>query len=449
MNTMQIESSQSVEEACNRFMADIQDWIRHCIATYGNLPPTDVHDQGTYTTGWAPYIQASQDETPLRFMLTLRDKIRDHYVASGKWRHGYWTMQEAHHGTEHFELFLGTLLHLKPDDDETGAQLVNMAEHLGNWSDDVASWFDWDARLYKSIFFGADGVREEPGMSLNMPDHMRCVNISLLAHDASGEDHFLDLADTYAGHWAEAMLADTPLPIGLTQDGPIYTFDDESQSIYRSFVGQAPALDAEVDRAENFLCSDTVQTFVKLWKLTGKEQFRQAAEKLLDSLVKQLDDPDAGAAADAIRFYRANTGDNRYDTHVLNVVTARDPWQVETLSFELGDSRRSRASGIGKRGDMPNWLENGNPRKHNPITLAVAAEIADDARLATRAVDLARTYFALARASFPDGRDHGCSARSVSAVARGHGRDNHAGMVTAVLEPVMKTLNHIKSESPI
>ena len=72
----------------------------------------------------------------------------------------------------------------------------------------------------------------------------------------------------------------------------------------------------------------------------------------------------------------------------------------------------------------------------NPITLAVAAEILGDDALAARALDLARAYFALARQALPDGRDHGCAARTVSAVARGHGRDNHAGVVTAVLGPL-------------
>ena len=46
-------------------------------------------------------------------------------------------------------------------------------------------------------------------------------------------------------------------------------------------------------------------------------------------------------------------------------------------------------------------------------------------------------YLHLARASFSDGREHGCSARSVSAVARGHGRDNNTGILTGVLGPLM------------
>ena len=44
----------------------------------------------------------------------------------------------------------------------------------------------------------------------------------------------------------------------------------------------------------------------------------------------------------------------------------------------------------------------------------------------------------MGRGVYPDGRDHGCSARSVNAIARGHGRENHAGMITAVLDPLVK-----------
>jgi hypothetical protein len=82
-------------------------------------------------------------------------------------------------------------------------------------------------------------------------------------------------------------------------------------------------------------------------------------------------------------------------------------------------------------------LEDGAPRRFNPITLAVAAEISDDNRGAIRALDLARTTFTLAREAFVDGRNHGCAARTVSAIARGHGRENHAGMITAVLGPML------------
>jgi hypothetical protein len=434
---MPINPSPALADACDRFLADIRAWVRHCITGYDALPVSNVHDQATYTTSWEPYIRATQDEVALDFMIRWRDKIRDHYVASNQWRHGYWRMQEAHHGTEHYELFLGSLLRLRPDDAETGRQLVDAAEHMGNWAADVPPWFDWQTRLFKSLFFGSDGLRTEPGMDLNTPDHLRCANICLLAQQASGEDRFLELATTYAGHWAEAILAQDAIPIGLTVAGPLYALEGEAATIYRGFAGEAPDLTAAVDRAENLLTSDAVQTFLTLWQQTGQSQFRAAAEKLLDLLTTQLTDPDAGVAAAAVRAYRQVTGDQRYDQVVLTAVAKFDPTGIKTIGFDPDVPRPpKRESGLGKRSDMPHWLENGQPRRHNPLTLALAAEITADTALATQAIDLARAYFNLARHHFPDGRDHGCAARTVSAIARGHGRDNHAGMITAVLGPL-------------
>jgi hypothetical protein len=176
-----------------------------------------------------------------------------------------------------------------------------------------------------------------------------------------------------------------------------------------------------------------------LWALTGEGRFRRAAERLLDVVATQVGDPDAGPGADAIRAYRRATGDTRYDKAVVSLLRDVDPHAIKEIGMETSQHVQPWPRGIGKRGDMPRWFEDGTARRVNPITLAVAAEIAMDKGLATCALDLARTYLILARATrLPDGRHHGCAASTVSAIARGHGRDNHAGMTTAVLEPLMQ-----------
>ena len=423
--------------ARDRFLGDIAAWVRDCLARYADAPATDVHDQATFTTAWEPYIRATSDAEALAFMRQQRDRIRDHFTSTGQWRHGYWRMHEAHHGTEHFELFLGALHRLDPNDDSTTPQLVDAAEHVGNWVADVPPWFDWDTGLFRSTFLGTDGAKVEPGLTLNVPDHFRCVNICLLAHDATGGARYLDLAVAHAERWAEAMLASEALPLALDVNGPIHEFPDDAEDSYRSYMGEASLLQGDVDRAENFLASGATNALLTLWQQTGDRRFRRATERLLDALVTQVADPDAGAAADAIRRYRRATGDTRYDAAVLDavaVVSDNLP-STDSLALELPPPLDKRPSGVGKRSDLPCWTEDGAPRRVNPITLAVAAEIREDEALAVRALDLARAYFALARQALPDGRDHGCAARTVSAVARGHGRDNHAGVVTAVLGP--------------
>jgi hypothetical protein len=443
MLSWRIEQSANLADARARFLGDLRAWVAACRERYAELRPTDVHDQATYTTAWEPYIAATRDEVALDFLLRLRDRLRDHYVATDQWHHGYWRRQEAHHGTEHYELFLGMLLRLAPDDPGTAAQLLDAAEHFGNWVPAIAPWFDWDSGLFHSTHFGTDGVLARPGTALNIPDHLRCANVCLLAHRGSGEQRFLDLATLCAGKWADAIVAGPDLPLALAASGPLYALTADEERHYRSFAGQAladPSLLAE--RAENFLASDAVNTFLTLWRATGENRFRLAAERLLDALVTQLGDPDAGVVAGAIRDYRRATGDDRYDRAVLTAVAALDPWGWDTLTLDL-DARplalpggAKRPAGLGKREDMLFWREDGGPRRHSPLLLALAAELTDDRSLATRGLDFARSYFAIARAALPDGRDHGCSSRSVSAIARGNGRENHAGMVTAVLAPL-------------
>jgi hypothetical protein len=111
---------------------------------------------------------------------------------------------------------------------------------------------------------------------------------------------------------------------------------------------------------------------------------------------------------------------------------------ISEMSIDPTPPKQGRPSGVGKRSDMPQWYEDGVVRCKNPILLALVAEIQEDEDIAIQAVDLARTCFNLARMVYPDGRAHGCSARSVSAIARGHGRDNDAGMITAVLNPTQE-----------
>ena len=197
--------------------------------------------------------------------------------------------------------------------------------------------------------------------------------------------------------------------------------------------------DRPLMRAESFLASNGIGAFLELWRLTGEGTFREAAERLLDILTIELTDPDAGVVADAIRRYRQATGDTRYDVKVLDACRRLSPQDVGQIGMDSIVDRPGREArfGVGKRIDMPHWFEDGALRRHNPILLSLAAEISNDAALATISVDIARAYFALARQAYPDGREHGCSSRSVSAIARGHGRANHAGVTTAVLSPVM------------
>ncbi|MBN1875625.1 MAG: hypothetical protein JXA33_15475 [Anaerolineae bacterium] len=434
MITKTIPSSPDLPTARAQFMACLREWIESCVDKYAVTSPTDVHDQCTYTTGWEPYLRATRDLRVLAFLKRQRDEVREHFIQSGQWRHGYWKLQEAHHGTEHFGIFLATLFRLDPQDRATQQQLLDVTEHIGNWVPGIPAWFSEETGLFRSMYMGTGEVREEPGMALNIPDHLRYIDLCLHAHSIlKTETRYLYFASRYANKWADAILAAQTLPVGLLPSGPVYDLEGDAATVYRGFVGMVGHLDNNVDRAENLLASGGIDIFLTLWRLTGDTRFRRTCIRLLDILATQLDDPDAGAAAAAIRDYRRLTGDTRYDDLIIDTVATLHPFAITELGIEPEVRRPTRPRGIGKRIDAPNWFEDGVPRLHNPILLATAAEIQENEALLIRAVDIAHTYFALARETLSDGRHHGCAANTISAIARGHGRENHAGMVTAVL----------------
>jgi hypothetical protein len=468
-----IESSDGLGEACDRFLDELGAWIHLCVRRYRRASPTEVHDQATYATSWETWVRARDPGRVRDFLATLRDKIARHFHRTRQWRHGYWRISDVHHGTEHFELFLGTLWRIDPDDAATRDQLLDAAEHFGNWSSDVPPWFDWDSGLFHSAVFGTDGVLPAATPRINVPDHLRCINLCLLAHARTGCSHYGELAARHGGLWANAIISDSRLPVALGESGPLYELGDlkvarhcpaPHRSALRVWIGrgiarardhwsmaaadsrvialQPPASLTDVDRAERFLASNGVPTFLRLWQVTGQQRFRDAAERLLDLLVTQLHDPDAGAVAGVLRVYRDITGHDRYDRDVLAAADRLTPWSFADIAVDRASPRYSRQpTGVGKRKDMVRWFEDGRPRHHSPALLALAADIRHDRVLATRAVDLARTYFVLATRAFPDGREHGCGSRSVSAVARGHGRDNDTGVVTGVLAPMLRFTN--------
>ncbi len=442
-NSFPILNSPSPEKACDFFLDDLKAWAYACIDRFRDQPPTNNHDQLTYTTGWEPYILKSQDIHVIQFLKSVQESTASSFEAKDLWHHGYWRMQEAHHGTEHFELFLGFMWRVQQGNATTHKQLIDAVEHIGNWSADVPEWFDYSTGLFRSLYFGTDGIRADE-IQLNMPDHLRCANLLLLAYDITHDSKYFELAESYSEKWASAICnINNPLPVGITIDGVVQKLSDSGKDTYLSFASMAGNLAYDLYRAENILASGGINLFLKLWQEGRKDIFLKAVKRLLSILSKALTDADAGPVSDAIRQYRRVTGQHDFDHYILKILNTLSPFDAHTIGIALPENQTARPPGVGKRADMPIWYEDASLRRHNPILLSVAAEIQDNQALATRAVDMARTYFALAVKLFPDGRHHGCAARTVSAIARGHGRNNNAGMTSAVLLPTMQNLNII------
>ncbi len=442
INERKLDRSPNFAEAAALFLDAVGEWIDACIAQYAAAPPTDAPDQLTYVAAWEPYLRVRPRPEALAFLTHKRDAVHTHFTQTGQWRHGYWMMQDVSRGVEHFNVFLRFLAQLAPDDPETRRQILDAAEHFGNWSEAVPPWYDARTKLFRSFRFGATGA-EELDEQWNVPDHLRGVRLCLLAHSLGGGDRYLAFARDYAGLWADVLLTEQELPVGLGVNGPLFALSKEAEAFYLSGLGNAGHSETPVDRAESFLAAGGINAFLELWERTGEARFLRAGERLLDLLTPQLSDPDAGAVADLLRTYRRVTGSRRYDDAVRSILAFLAPSEIRTIGIQPDVMRLTRLTGVGKEADMPIWFENLHLRRHNPITLAAAAEITGDAALAAQALDIGRVYFELARQSLADGCDDG-GANTVGAVARGHRRENGAGVVTATLQPLIEAFGLVE-----
>ena len=199
MITVAVDRSAHPSEACQRFLEELRVWVYACLDRYSGVEPTNGHDQLTYTTGWAPYLEHTGDEQVVAFLKTTRDSVAEHFRTNGLWKHGYWKRQEAHHGTEHYDLFLRFLFELDPDDADSRRQLLDATEHISNLVPEIPAWFDRSTGLFHSFWFGTEQVGRDGHERGNVPDHLRCVNLGLLAHSISKDERYLDLAQAYAG----------------------------------------------------------------------------------------------------------------------------------------------------------------------------------------------------------------------------------------------------------
>ncbi|GHC07225.1 hypothetical protein [Cerasicoccus arenae] len=415
---------QDPREAGKYLLREVSAWTNDCIRRYADAPPLDTPDQAIYATGWLPLLYFEPTHPGAHFLLKIRDQVARHFKETEAWRHGYWRMADVTSGMQHFEIFLAQLARLDGDMATIG-QVLDAAEHIGNWSENVRPWYDEETACFPSHTLGAEGFSHDSFPSYNTPAHFHLINLALVAYRINQSERYAKFAIAYGGRWADAILMGDMLPVGLDAKGPVYEpriANDSRENVHR---------------AEALLAEDAIQALLKIWNISRDDRFRDAAERILDTLMPELLDPDAGGLAGAIRFYRRMTRANRYDSQVLDSVSHLLPDAVEVIDLDVAPIFDTDILGLGKCADLPHWKEDGQIRQHNPIVLGLAAEISNNAHLATISLDLATAYLSLAQRAFSDGREDSDSARTVSAVARGHARDNGAGVVTEVLVPLM------------
>lgn len=414
----------------------MDQWWGRGVSDYGERAWGGGHDQGTFAASWIEHLRLTGNAQLRDFIARLRASCLQ--WGPGAFTHGYWPRQEAHHGPEHFIIFLARLWRMDPTDAEIAEALDDAAEHIGNWAHGVPHWYDYNRSRFISWSLGTEVVGEEARFAYQSPEHFKVLQMALVAHLATGNRRYLDLASGYADFWAGHIL-EGAIPAVL------FPLTDPEQIARRygerlSGERRLPRLDA----LERHVAAWSIDTFLDLFELAGESRYLDVVRVMLEGLVRHAGDPYADPVAPLFSRYRRLSGDGGFDAELLLAIPAPhaeyDALRSNVMAFDDGPA--PHPMGLGRRRDAPLWgyrdgdgqlFEETGP---SPAALMLRFELTGEEAAATRAFELAAARMGLALgAGLGHGWSHGCAGNTVSAVAFGHGRMPGAGAVMATLYP--------------
>ena len=98
-------------------------------------------DNANYCTSLFSDYLIDPNEANKSFLFYMGKQLFD--WAEKKLHNGYFKMEDAHHGTELFLGFLPRYIDIFPDDQNAKNLILDVAEHIGNWSNNTNDWFDY------------------------------------------------------------------------------------------------------------------------------------------------------------------------------------------------------------------------------------------------------------------------------------------------------------------
>lgn len=437
----------SAGEAARLLLEEVDDWVSRSIERQKDTPWQGGHDEGTFASAWFGLLLIRPRADAEAFLRALRDSYRE--WARTNLHHGYYPRAEVHHGPENFLYFQCRFGALDPED-PVGREIVDdVVHHVGNWASGVPDWFDWERRLFRSVFLGTRDADPGPCGDINIPEHFRFVLLALAAYRLTGRRCYLDWAEAYTSRWLEAFGEDSGIPIAVGPGLAAAEVEERYALVRDSFLRAAPSdTGREVVRLEAHAANGTIDALIDLFHLTGKEAHRLAARRLCGALVPTVPEPHNHPTGMLLMKYRRVTGDKSLDDVTMGVLGPALP-QDDPRAYGWESGRQWTAEdlvGIGRRHDMVQWMaRDGDGAWRNDMSPAPSAHmlayrITGEEGHARRALELALVRLRLAKARFRDGREHGCKDGTISAVVRGNGRCHNAGNVTGSLYPYLSDL---------
>jgi hypothetical protein len=395
------------------------------------------HDEGTYLTAWREYFLHTQDNRIKEYAF----RMFDHYL---KWKdtvyiRGYYRKHEVHHGIEEFVIFLAWLYEMEPSHPGLKETYLAASANLLNPPENPP-WFDFSTNRFTSLYIGTEEIN--PELTLNIPEHFRLVRLAWFGAACGGDPQLNDLIHAYITEWAELILNQDQIPVYLPPVAQNTNGDEQFQKALRKFIGAAPQSLTNETRSEFHIANGVPDLLLSYYEVTGKDLYRNAAEKILSPVLSQLNSPYAHPLGELVWRTHSLGGFSNINEIVESVQKDVDPFLTQSLRIGLTTrinwTKSSYFHTVGIRKDMAGVKIQGKSRFKSymipsPSTLGLIYRITRNPSYLSLGLQYANVILQDALHMFPEGRKHGCSARMRHSYCIGHGRNWGAGFTSTIL----------------
>ncbi|MBN2153930.1 MAG: hypothetical protein JW839_20905 [Candidatus Lokiarchaeota archaeon] len=447
MNPITFEPDAPAGGSLAALLAWFKSWLSESAPANTVIPWKGIHDEGTYLTSWREYHLHAGDPDVVSYatrMLASADGwLRRHLV------HGYWRVQEVHHGVEHFIIFLAWIHEMDPAEPLHARQLRDASANIVDTGSKRLRWYDPGTNRFTSLYLGTKFVGFKKG--LNIAEHLRLIRLAWLGLACGGNTELSTIITRYSREWASQVVSGPEIPLYLgefTEADPKRRSANEAafNKDARAFTGAAPKDINEVTRAEIHVANGTPGLFLALHDATGDPLYLDAAERVVRTTIRNIASPYAHPAGElAWHLHRAGRlpglaeasgpvreGVDRLAGAQINITLQPGVKWRDTRYYNTVGMRKDMPAVEATRQDTGQQVE-----LPSPATLGLLYRLTGRPGYLRLALDYALAILEAARHAYPDGRQHGCGARAIHAFCVGHGRNWGAGYASTALRAAL------------
>lgn len=435
-------------ESAQRLIATLDKVQRRLPVQEPRGPDHGGEDEANFTLTWLALEQLQPNSERRAFLDgCFRDLQR--WVREDCYK-GYQPIQEAHHGTEPFLLFLPRYARLPDAPHEEIAELIcGAADYILGRVPGQPQWFDEVQRRFVSLDLGSKRAEPRDLWQIETADHLRFIHIAFTAYDLTGDQAYADWASAYAERRAQLINAwpkNEDLPWAWWYDGRgIFAAvgDPRSDNLL------APQHHLAGDRLagiENLLASGVMEAFANAYAYKHSAEIAQATARLAVSMAPYINDPYADPLAASLRLYRRTfVHDQHYENidEILQRAFVKWPKAIPDQYLVLPALAKRMDPGVGRRADMQRWYEMRDDGLLEPTTAvstaarALACEVTGEDQHIVLALEQAEKRMHVAVRGLRCGREHADMGSSIAACGAGHGRCWGTGNVTGILDALI------------